>query len=270
MTTLTSSLRATSRRRFAVTWWQGAAAVLAAFAVWQLASATGLLPESTLPSATAVLTEWGHLLTGSAYWNAVLGTLTSALLGLLLAVVIGVIVGAIIGRVRFVRESTWFLVEFLRPIPPVAMIPLALLLWGPTETMKLVLIAYGALWPFLIQIIYGVTQVDGSLLRMAKSYRVTPMTTTTHVILPAMLPFAATGVRVSASIALIVSVVTEIVGGAPGLGRDIVLAQSADQLPQVYALILTTGVLGVAMNSVFALIEKPLLFWHPSQRSKVS
>lgn len=270
MTTLTSSLRATSRRRFAITWWQGAAAVLAVVAVWQLASATGLLPASTLPSAIAVLIEWGHLLTGGAYWGAVLNTLTSALLGLLLAVAIGVIAGAIIGRVRFVRESTWFLVEFLRPIPPVAMIPLALLLWGPTETMKLVLIAYGALWPFLIQIIYGVTQVDGSLLRMAKSYRLSPMTTTMHVIFPAMLPFAATGVRVSASIALIVSVVTEIVGGAPGLGRDIVLAQSADQLPQVYALILTTGVLGVAMNSAFALIEKPLLFWHPSQRSKVS
>jgi ABC-type nitrate/sulfonate/bicarbonate transport system permease component len=72
---------------------------------------------------------------------------------------------------------------------------------------------------------------------------------------------------VSAAIAIIVSVVTELVGGADGLGRSIVLAQSANRLPTVYALILTTGALGMLVNSAFSLAEKPLLFWHPSHRS---
>lgn len=244
-------------------------AVVAAFALWEIVTLTGVVPAASLPPAHVVLAEWARRLVTGEYWSAVAATVVSAMIGLLLVIVIGLVAGILIGRIRFLNESTWFLIEFLKPIPPVAMIPLALLLWGPSDTMKLTLITYGALWPFLVQIIYGVTQVDAALIRMSRSYRLGAWTTSTRVVLPALLPYATTGVRVSASIAIIVSVVTELVGGAPGLGRSIVIAQSAGHLPEVYALILTTGVLGVAVNAVFAALEKPLLFWHASRRGEV-
>lgn len=246
--------------------WAGAASVLTALLIWQLSSMAGILPEASLPSAAAVFREWGSLLGDGAYWAAAWATLSSALTALLLVVLIGLPLGLVIGRIHFVRESTWFLVEFLKPIPPIAMLPLALLLWGPGSTMKLTLITYGALWPFLIQIIYGVSQVDATALRMSRSFRLGPWLTSSRVVVPGLLPFAATGVRVSASIAIIVAVVTEIVGGVSGLGRDIVLAYSAAELPRVYALIITAGVLGMTVNFLLALAERPLLFWHPTHR----
>lgn len=272
MATMTSPARqataisALLRRR--ITWWHGVVSVLVVLAVWQFASMAGLLPATSLPSALSVFAEWGALLVTGTYWAAVGETISSAMLGLLIAVAIGLVVGVVVGSFRFIRESTWFIIEFLKPIPPVAMIPLALLLWGPSSTMKLTLITYGALWPFLIQVIYGVSQVDSSLIRMSRSYRLGAWLTSTRVVFPAMLPFAATGLRVSASVAIIVSVVTELVGGAAGLGRNIILAGSANNLPEVYALILTTGMLGVVVNMAFASGEKPLLFWHASQRGE--
>ncbi len=247
--------------------WLAVAMPVGVLCLWQLASVTGALPETSLPSAWEVLHEWASMVVTMPYWTGVWDTLSSALLGLVFVIPIGLVVGMLIGRVRFARESSWLLIEFLKPIPPVAMIPLALLLWGPTSTMKLILITFGALWPFLTQLVYGMSQVDTAALKMSRSYRLGAWLTGTRVILPSLLPFATTGIRVSASIAIIVSVVTELVGGANGLGRDIVLAQSANQLPEVYALILTTGVLGILVNTAFALAEKPLLFWHPTHRS---
>lgn len=250
--------------------WRGTVAVLTVFAAWELASRAGFLPASSLPAASEVLKAWGGLLGQATFWSAIWHTVSSALTGLGIVFLVAIPAALAIGLSRVVRESTWLLVEFLKPIPPVAMIPLGLLLWGPSETMKLTLITFGALWPFLTQLIYGINQVDHVALDMAKSYRLKSWLTTTRVIMPTLLPFAATGLRVSASIAIVISVVTELIGGAVGVGRDIMIAQSAGNLPAMYALILTTGVLGLIINAVFAGAERPLLFWHPSHRKDTS
>ena len=121
----------------------------------------------------------------------------------------------------------------------------------------------------MTQLIYGIKQVDNVAIQMSLSYRLGVWLTTSRVILPSLLPFAATGLRVSASIAIIVSVVTELIGGAAGIGREITIAQSSGNLPVMYALIFTTGVLGLLINILFVAIQKPLLFWHPSQRAEV-
>lgn len=248
----------------------GLVTTVALILCWELGSRTGVIPATTLPAASEVAAQLVELVQTPAYWAVVWQTLSSALLGVGLTVLIGVPVALAIGMSRFVRESTMLLVEFLKPIPPVAMIPLGLLLWGPTLTMKLTLITFGALWPFLVQMVDGVRQIDGAVLDTARSYRLTRTQTITRVILPSLLPFAATGLRVAAAVALIVAVVTELIGGAAGLGREIIIAQSAGALPQMYALIVTAGILGLLTNAVFAAAEKPLLFWHPRFRKDVS
>lgn len=248
----------------------GLVTTVALLLCWELGSRTGIIPATTLPAASEVAAKLVDLVLTPAYWAVVWQTVSSALLGVGLTVLIGVPAALAIGMSRFVRESTMLLVEFLKPIPPVAMIPLGLLLWGPTLTMKLTLITFGALWPFLVQMVDGVRQIDGAVLDTARSYRLTRTQTITRVILPSLLPFAATGLRVAAAVALIVAVVTELIGGAAGLGREIIIAQSAGALPQMYALIVTAGILGLLTNAVFAAAEKPLLFWHPRFRKDVS
>lgn len=264
-----SAASGTAKRPSSQRFWLGAGTTTAALLIWELASRTGALPSDSVPAMSVVFRQLGTLLGTADYWTALQQTLVGALIGLALVVVIGVPMALAIGALKFVRDSTWLLVEFLKPIPPVAIIPLALLLWGPTASMKIYLVTFGALWPFLIQMVYGVSQVDPVHRLMSRSYRLGGWTTATRVTFPAVLPYAMTGLRVSASIAIIVSVVTELVGGAPGLGRDIVVAQSASDLPTVYALIVTTGVLGIAVSSFLGAIEQRILFWHPSHRKVV-
>lgn len=250
--------------------WLGLATVVAVLVIWELLARTGVLPASTLPPASDVFLRLGELAAIPAFWAVVWETVSSALAGLGLVVLLGVPLALAIGLSAFVRDSTWLVLEFLRPIPPVAMIPLGLLLWGPTETMKLTLITFGAIWPFLVQMVDGIRQVDQALLDTARSYRLTRWQTISRIVLPSLLPFAATGLRVAAAIALIVAVVTELIGGAAGLGREIVVAQSSGALPQMYALIVTAGLLGLLTNAAFSAAEKPLLFWHPRIRKDQS
>jgi ABC-type nitrate/sulfonate/bicarbonate transport system permease component len=244
----------------------GAAAVAGVLGLWEALSRTGVLDTQVFPAASTVLAELWRLLGTGAFWGDLWATLSSALSGLGLVVLLGTVAAMLIGLIRFVENSTWVVVEFLKPIPPIALIPLGLLLWGPSPTMKVTLITFGALWPFLTQMVYGIRQTNNVALDMASSYRLGWWLTTTRIVVPTLLPYALTGLRISASIAVIVSVVTELIGGASGIGQTIAVAQINNLLPTMYAYILTAGLLGVAINLVFQALEKPLLFWHPSQR----
>lgn len=246
----------------------GAAAVVVAFAAWEVLSRTGAIPAGAIPPASAVLAEFAAQVVLPGFWASLWDTVSVALLGLVLIVAVASPLALLIGLVRPFAESTWFLVEFLKPIPPVALIPLGLLLWGPSPGMKLFLIVLGAIWPLLTQLVYGVKEVNGVATDMARSYRLGWWLTTSRLVGPSILPFALTGLRISAAIAIIIAVVTEMIGGAAGLGQDIVVAQSAGALAEMYALILTAGLLGLALNAAFRAAEKPLLFWHPSVREE--
>ena len=256
------ALATSQRGRLAI----GVLAVLLVLAAWELAWRTGLLPAMAFPSASGMLQALWQLLASPGFWASLWSTLSVALLGLGLIILIATPIAMLIGLIKQANDSTWFLLEFLKPIPPVALIPLGLLLWGPTPGMKLFLIVFGAIWPLLTQLVYGVREIDGTSTDMARSYRMGRWLTTRHIILPALLPFAMTGLRISASIAIIIAVVTEMIGGADGLGQDIVVAQSAGAIHQMYALIFATGILGLLINSGFRGLDKPLLFWHPSVR----
>lgn len=253
-------------RRFSLHQLLGPATILVVLGFWEICSRIGLLPEAAIPPASQVLVAFGTQLVDPQFWLAVWSTLSVALLGLLIIAAIATPLALLIGASRDIQESTWFPIEFLKPIPPVALIPLGLLLWGPTPGMKLFLVVFGSIWPLLTQLVYGYKEIDGVARDMSRSYRLGKWLTVTRVIIPSILPFGATGLRVSASIAVVIAVVAEMIGGAAGLGQDIVVAQSANAMPQMYALIFAAGLLGLLVNAAFRAAEKPLLFWHPSQR----
>lgn len=246
----------------------GLASVIGVMLLWELASLVGLLPASVIPPISAILVAFGQLSVSEVFWTATWQTVSSAAVGIVIVTMISIPVSLAIGLSRFVRESVHVPIEFLKPIPPVALIPLTLLLWGPSPTMKLFLIVFGAIWPLLTQMVYGVREVSGIALQAAKSYRLGGWLTTTRVVIPSLLPFAATGMRVTAAVALIIAIVTEMIAGVPGLGQQITLTQLAGQLPTMYALILATGILGLLVNAILRFAERYVLHWHPSQRAE--
>jgi ABC-type nitrate/sulfonate/bicarbonate transport system permease component len=244
----------------------GIGAIIIVLAGWEVLARTGVLPSIAFPSASEVLERLASLLVEGRFWSSVGQTVGAAALGLLLVCVVAVPLGTAVGRVPWIDRSTLLVIEFLKPIPPVALLPLALLFWGPSMTMKVFLVFMGAIWPLMVQIAYGARGMEGLQIDVSRSYRLGFGRTLRYIILPSLLPFGLVGLRVSASIAIVVAVVAELIGGAPGMGREIALAQNAGDLPSMYAYILTTGLLGLAINAVFSLLNKPLLFWHPSQR----
>jgi ABC-type nitrate/sulfonate/bicarbonate transport system permease component len=233
---------------------------------WDMAGRSGLVAASSIPGPSSALSALGAALPTSWFRDALGATLVSWSVGLALTVLVAVPLGLAVGLSRLFRDATSVPFEFLKPIPPVALIPLSLLLWGPSETMKLMLIVFGAMWPLMVQVVYGVRAIDPVALDMARTYRLTRRQRILRVALPSILPLAATGLRISASVALIISVVTELVGGAPGLGNRIAFFQNAGDLPTMYGLVIVTGTLGLAVTRAFGTAERRLLRWHSSQR----
>jgi ABC-type nitrate/sulfonate/bicarbonate transport system permease component len=228
----------------------------------------GAVSPSYLPPtsriASALVAEAG---TGS-FWSAVADTVIGWALGLLIAVAAGVVVGVVIGSVPLLRALTASTVEFLRPIPSVALIPLAVLLYGTALQSTLLLVVYAAFWQILVQVLYGVADVDPVADETARSYRLGAWARVRYLLWPTALPYIFTGVRLAAAVALVLAVTTELIIGSPGLGAEIGVAQSSNAVPTMYALIVVTGLLGVAINVAARLAERKLLAWHQSVRGE--
>jgi ABC-type nitrate/sulfonate/bicarbonate transport system permease component len=244
----------------------GAGGVLAAALAWEASTRLGAFDASAIPPLTDVLSALGSVLGSGAFWSALLRTVESTVLGLLIGVAIALPLGIALGLSTTAFRSTRFVVEFLKPIPVVAILPLVLLIYGTTLQMKLVLIAFGTVWPLLIQVLYGVQAVDPVVSSTARSFRLSRGRRLLFVVVPSASPLIATGLRVAAVSALILSIVTELVGGAQGIGFEIARAQLAADYPKLYALVLVTGLLGLALNAAMELPERRLLHWHPSHR----
>ncbi|MFV0406250.1 MAG: ABC transporter permease [Propioniciclava sp.] len=248
----------------------GLAGLASVLVLWQVASSTGLLSVNAVPPPLEVAAAFGRLMINPDFWAATGATLLIALLGVAIVQVIAILMALAIDRSRFIRESTWFPIEFLKPIPPVALIPLAILLWGPTKNVELILVVFAALWPMLTQLVYGLREVSGVALDVARVYRMSAWQRISRIVIPSLTPFAMTGLRISVTMALVVAIVTEYIIGIPGLGSMLSTAQVNGLLDRMYALIVAMGLFGLALNAVLTLIDKPLLFWHPSQRERVA
>ncbi|MFX1819142.1 MULTISPECIES: ABC transporter permease [Micrococcaceae] len=247
----------------------GVAGIIGFLATWELIPRLGLINERFLPPASEVVAALVVDFGLTAFWVAVGETMKAWFLGLLIAVAAAVLLGFIIGSSGFLRKATNSTIEFLRPIPSVALIPLAVLLFGVKIESSLLLIVYASFWQVLIQVLYGVADVDMVANNTAKTYGLGRMARIRYVVFPTALPYLMTGVRLAAAVALVLAITAELVIGSPGLGREIALAQSGGAISGMYALVLATGLIGVLINMVMRQIEKRILAWHSSVRSEV-
>ena len=247
----------------------GILGIIGFLATWELIPRLGLIDERFLPPASEVIAALVVDVGLTAFWVAVGETMKAWFLGLLMAVAAAVLLGFIIGSSDFLRKATNSTIEFLRPIPSVALIPLAVLLFGVKIESSLLLIVYASFWQVLIQVLYGVADVDMVANNTAKTYGLGRMARIRYVVFPTALPYLMTGVRLAAAVALVLAITAELVIGSPGLGREIALAQSGGAISGMYALVLATGLIGVLINMLMRQVEKRILGWHSSIRSEV-
>ncbi|MDX3241889.1 ABC transporter permease [Streptomyces sp. ME18-1-4] len=248
----------------------GAAGLAAFLALGEAVPRLGLVKEAYFPPTSRIAGALGDELADPAFWTALGDTLTGWALGLALAVGAGIVVGVLLSVVPHLREATASTIEFLRPIPSVALIPLAVLLYGTELRSVLLLVVYASFWQVLIQVLYGVQDVDPVAEETARSYGLSAWARVRHVLWPTALPYVMTGVRLAAAVALILAITAELVIGAPGLGARIAVAQTSQAVPEMYALIVVTGVLGLLINVGARTVERWALAWHQSVRGEVA
>jgi ABC-type nitrate/sulfonate/bicarbonate transport system permease component len=243
-----------------------ALSIVAALAFWEVISRTGAISEKDLPSMSTTFSELWDLMQTGSFWHAVLQTVRGWALGLGVATALAVPIGILLGSSDFAATAFRVPIEFLRPIPSAALIPVLFLTLGTTLQSEIFLAAFGAFWPLLVQTMYGVRDVDPVALDTARSFQVGPSERLYRIKLPSAVPYIATGMRISSGVALILAFTAELFMGNPGLGQKVNVAQSFGLENQLYAYALATGFLGLAIHLLSTAAERRVLRWHPSQR----
>lgn len=244
----------------------GAAGSVAAIGVCEVLCRSGVISKQTAPAPSQIASTFSGLLGQASFWTAVGDTMKASIAGLFLAAVVAIPAGVLIGRVKLLWRALRPTIEFLRPIPTVALIPLIILLYGNGIEGNILLTAFAAFFSLLVQCIDGARDVDPVALDTLRLFGVSRPRRVLYVFVPSALPHVATGFRIATSVALIVTVTSELIIGTPGLGYSLVLAQNSGDLRAVYALVFATGLLGVGLHLLTKMLERRSLRWHVSQR----
>ncbi|GLZ41505.1 ABC transporter permease [Actinokineospora sp. NBRC 105648] len=234
------------------------------FAIWEVASRTDLVPAYYLRPPSVVFPRLLELVFADAnFQRALVATLSATVLALVIAVLVAVPAGLLLGSVPAVRHGVMTLVEFLRPIPSVALIPLALLTFGTGPDTKVTLAVYGALWPILFNTMYALDEIDPLHVETARAFGTGRLGVLTRVALPHAAPFVLTGIRLSFAIAMGVAVSVELLaGGSVGIGQVVLEAGSGGfDMDTVLAGTVLAGLIGYGANAGLELLQRKAFAW---------
>ncbi len=241
----------------------GAVSAVVALAVWQFVTVVGPLDGTSIPTATDTVVTLVELLGQSATYVALWETIQMAAIGFLIAVVIALPLGTLIGLSKFAFRSTKFTFDFFKVIPPIVIIPITILVFGPSIQMGIFLVTFAIVFALAIQTAYGIRDADVVLLETMRCYGLGTMAQIRYARIPSAAPFIAVGIRISVAAAIVVSVVAGLIGGAPGLGREILLAQAGGLNEKTFALVLLLGIIGIIISRIVIWSQGRLLFWIP-------
>lgn len=242
------------------------APLLVSIGLWEVISRRGYIePSVYLPAPSEIALALDAELPSLCREVAV--TVSRALGGLLFATLVGVPIGLLMGSTRLVWTVLNPLAELLRPLPPIAMIPVAILFFGIFTKMKLVVIFFGCLWPILVNSASGVRHIEPVLRDSARMMNLPAASYAIHVTLMGSLPFVVAGVRISLAIALIVAVAAEMIVGNDGIGFVIIDAERSFQFGRMYTGLLLLMIIGFLLNWGFSyFVSRHLLFWLPREQ----
>jgi len=253
---------------------RGLAGIAVFLLLAELLGRAGVISQSVLPLASTVLARTAGLAANSQFLGDVAATLGAWALGMAIAVALAVPGGVLLGSLPGVRSATLAIVEFLRPIPSVALILLVGLLIGPGLRMNVTLIVYAAVWPVLYNTIYGLDDTDPVARETLRAFGFGRLAQIRFLALPGAAPFIATGIRLSSSIALILSISTGYLTGrisGAGIGAFIAEANTgAGNTALVLAAAIWTGLLGLLLNGVLLGAQHRLLPWAEQYRAEAA
>jgi ABC-type nitrate/sulfonate/bicarbonate transport system permease component len=232
----------------------GGAALFAAalLLTWQVLADQKIISPVFFPSPSLTLRELYRQVVEGEIWRPLAATSMRMFYGWAVASLLGVVLGAAIGSSRTAREVLEPTLEFMRPL-------------GLSNRMAIAVIAFGAVWPVLLASVHGFASVEPQLLEVCEALRLSRAQFLAKIAIPAALPEILAGARVSLAISLILAVVTEMQASLPGLGQNILLAQRSFRSPELYAGVVTLGLMGFAINHAILAIEARLLRWRAVQ-----
>jgi ABC-type nitrate/sulfonate/bicarbonate transport system permease component len=239
----------------------GVVSAVIALLVWQLIGSFGPLSGDSFATATEAIGALVEFAGQSMFWVAVWETVQMAVVGFVISVVVAVPIGILIGLSRFAYRSSKFSFDFLKVIPPIVVIPIAILVIGPNLKMGIVLVIFANVFAVAIQTAYGVRDADPVLLETMRCYRMSIAQQIRFARLPAAAVQISIALRIAVAASIVVAVVSGLVGGAGGLGSLLALTQSSGNADQTYAIILFLGILGIAVSRLIVRAQGRLVFW---------
>jgi len=235
---------------------------------WQLACTANLLP-ATVSAPGEILQYLWEVLRTSAAWSVIAETMKSWTIGFSITVLLGTVVGAAAGLSVTGKRLIAGLVEFFRPIPSVIFIPVVVIAFGSGRAGVILLVVLSAVWPVLIQTEAGVRDSDPLLWDVAHAYGLTRGQRIRHCVIPATVPFVATGVRIAATISLVVVITVEMLGTGSGIGAEMARALQTGDYDRLYGWAFISAALGFIVDTLLGRVENKVLRWHPSVRAEV-
>lgn len=241
----------------------GVAGLIGTMVFAELVLRSGLTSKPGLPMPSSVISGVGELASDAVFWEAVAFTLQEWLLGLSVATVVGVLLGGLMGAFTKVFVAFELPVEVFRVLPSVAIGPILVLILGAGMLPLALTVALASVWPILLNTMYGVRGTDATAVQTARSLGLGSLGLLARVKVPYSLPFAFTGIRVAASIGLIVAVSAELlIGNGQGIGGYILVnSANATNLDLVYAATVVAGILGVAISGILTMLDHNLFGW---------
>jgi NitT/TauT family transport system permease protein len=231
-------------------------------AVWEVVGRSGVVKAGVLPPASVVLVQFFGLFGDPGFIADAASTLLSWVIAIGLACLIAVPLGMLLGSVAPLRLLTGPVIEFLRPLPTVALIPLATLVLGSGAQSKIALAVFASVWPIMFNTVYAVGEIDAQILDTARAFRTSRPRLFFAVILPAVAPFVLTGIRLSVAVSLIVLVSTEFMTGGVGIGHFVELRGSTSlRMDVVFAATVFVGLVGYLVNIGLLSAQRRWLGW---------
>jgi ABC-type nitrate/sulfonate/bicarbonate transport system permease component len=242
--------------------------LLALIILWEILPRYGILYARYFPPfSTVVGAFWEGVRSGEILKHTAI-SISRAFRGYLLAILIGVTLGTLTGTIRWLSDLLEITVECLRPMPSVALVPIAILLFGTSDNYNISIITFGCTWPIFVNTYEGTKSIDTQWIDTARVYGATRFDLLRKVIVPAALPYIVSGLRISLGTSIIIVTVTEMLASFKGLGYFIMETYNAYQIPQMYAGIITIGVVGYGLNWLFLTAGDRFMAWHKGWTAK--
>jgi ABC-type nitrate/sulfonate/bicarbonate transport system permease component len=234
---------------------------LALLGLWQWMASQRIISPLFFPAPGRTLEALWNQIQDGRVWEPLAATVGRMFWGWLVASLVGIVIGALVASSHLLSHLLQPLLEFLRPLPASAVIPVAILAFGLSPLMAISVITFGSVWPVLLASVQGFSSVDTRLREVGAVLCMGPIARFWKISLPSALPGILAGARVGLAVALILAVVTEMQASLPGVGQNILMAQRSFKTPELYAGVILLGLVGFVASTLLQQAEDRVLRW---------